>query len=141
MARASLFLWTQSHSSSPFLRAACGGRFQVSFSCRHRNQFQPSASAFENIRFIFCTAWPAAPLPELSIAPIMIMRPVLSSILKLRPHSYCLPPTWFQGRCSYRELGQIFPYHNICHKPHALFHRKDIRWFPSAAVLLKTHKP
>ena len=42
----------------------------------------PSASSNPNRRFIFCTAWPAAPFTRLSIAPIMMIRFVLGSILK-----------------------------------------------------------
>ena len=43
---------------------------------------KPSASLNPNIRFIFWTAWPAAPFTRLSIAPIMMILCVLGSILK-----------------------------------------------------------
>ena len=45
--------------------------------------FSPSSSSKPNSRFMFCTACPAAPLTRLSSAPIMIIRPVRGSILKL----------------------------------------------------------
>ena len=44
---------------------------------------KPSFSGNPNIMFMFCTAWPAAPFTRLSIAPIIIILPVLSSTLKL----------------------------------------------------------
>ena len=43
----------------------------------------PSVSFNPNIRFMFCTACPAAPFTRLSMAPIMIIRFVRLSILKL----------------------------------------------------------
>ena len=45
--------------------------------------FSPVFSGRPNIKFIFWIAWPAAPLTTLSIAPIIMILPVLSSILKL----------------------------------------------------------
>lgn len=46
-------------------------------------RFNPAFSSSPNIIFMFCTAWPAAPLTRLSIAPIMITLLVLGSIFIL----------------------------------------------------------
>ena len=40
---------------------------------------RPAVSSSPNMRFAFCSAWPAAPLPRLSIALTTTMRPACSS--------------------------------------------------------------
>src|SRR3546814_6057688 len=56
----------------------------------------PAVSASPHIRFAFCTAWPAAPLPRLSTTPIAITRrseehtSELQSLMRISYAVFCL---------------------------------------------------